>query len=107
MKILHITPNNYGYEEVTLIANRVNETNSLSVIEKNGKIFWTGGFLINDTPEIRRVLDSIPKEKQYEFVRAFKMDPFVKFYFEEQKEEVIPVVNKKWVIKNIFNGFRK
>lgn len=83
MKILHITPATNGYEEVDLIANQVSETNSFAVIEKNGQQFMTGGFLINDTPEIRKVLDSIPKEKQYDFIKDFKMDPFVKFYFEE------------------------
>ena len=83
MKILHITPETNGYEEVDLIANRVNKTNSFAVIEKNYKQFMTGGFLINDTPEIRKVLDSIPKEEQYSFVKSFKMEPFAKFYFEE------------------------
>lgn len=42
----------------------------------------TGGFLINDTTEIRKILDSIPKDKQYEFIKYFKMDPFAKFYLE-------------------------
>ena len=82
MKILHITPSLNGYEEVNLIANRVNEKNSLGVIEKDGEVVMTGGFLINDTPEIRRVLDAIPTEDQYEFIKSFKLDPFVKFYLE-------------------------
>ena len=82
MKILHITPSTDGYEEVVLIANQFNRTNSLSVIEKGGEQFMTGGFIINDTPEIRKVLDAIPKENQYEFVKSFKMEPFAKFYFE-------------------------
>ena len=82
MKILHITPSLNGYEEVNLIANRVNEKNSLGVIEKDGEVVMTGGFLINDTPEIRRVLDDIPTEDQYEFIKSFKLDPFVKFYLE-------------------------
>jgi hypothetical protein len=77
MKILHITPESNGYEEVNLIANNVNKTNNLAVIEKNGKQFMTGGFLINDTPEIRKVLDSIPKEEQYSFIKEFKMNPYV------------------------------
>jgi len=34
MKILHITPDSYGYEEVELIANNVSKTNSMAVIEK-------------------------------------------------------------------------
>lgn len=83
MRILHITPSTGGYEEVTLLANAFNKKNSLAAIEKDGKTFMTGGFLLNDTPGIRKILDSIPKEQQYNFVKEFKMDPFVKFYFEE------------------------
>lgn len=84
MKILHITPSTDGYEEVELIANAVSRKNHLSVIEKGGEIFHTGGFLINDTEEIRNVLDSIPRNDQFEFVKSFKMNPFAKFYFEEE-----------------------
>lgn len=87
MKILHITPSSNGYEEVELIANRFNKTNSLAVIKINGKEHFTGGFLINDTPEIRQLLDSIDKDKQYDFVKSFKMDPFVKFYYEEESKK--------------------
>ena len=83
MKILHITPKTDGYEEVTLLANAFSRTNSLAVIEKDGKEFITGGFLINNTPEIRTILDTIPKDKQYDFVKSFKMDPFIKFYYQE------------------------
>lgn len=85
MKILHITPSAKGYEEVTLLANRISKTNGFSAIEKNGEQFMSGGFLINDTPQIRAVLDAIPTDKQYDFVKEFKKDPFVKFYLEEEK----------------------
>jgi hypothetical protein len=83
MKILHITPATNGYEEVVLLANAINKTNNLAAIEKNGEQFMTGGFLINDTPKIRDVLDAIPKDQQYEFIKEFKMNPFVKFYLED------------------------
>jgi hypothetical protein len=83
MKILHITPDTNGYEEVILLANAINKTNSLAAIEKDGQQFMTGGFLINDTPRIRELLDVIPKDQQYEFVKEFKMEPFVKFYLED------------------------
>ena len=83
MNILHITPSSGGYEEVRLVANRINRKNSLAAITKNGVEYMTGGFLVNDTPRIRQILDAIPKEEQYEFVKEFKMDPFVKFYFEK------------------------
>jgi hypothetical protein len=82
MKILHITPSSNGYEEVELIANRINKINSLALIYKNGEERMTGGLLINDTPEIRNVLDSIPKEKQYDFVMMFRVEPFEKSYAE-------------------------
>ncbi len=63
MKGLHITPDSIGYEEVVLLANRINRKNHLSAVEKNGEQFMSGGFIIKDTPEIRLVLDSIPKCK--------------------------------------------
>lgn len=83
MQILHITPSTRGYEIVTLLANSIDRHNSLAAIEKNGEQFWTGGFILNDTPVIRKILDAIPDDEQYEFVKSFKMDPFVKFYLNE------------------------
>jgi hypothetical protein len=83
MHILHIAGNTNGYEEVELLANRIDRTNSFALIKKKGQKFMTGGFLLNDTPEIRALLDAIPREKQYEFVRSFKCDPFVKAYAKE------------------------
>jgi hypothetical protein len=83
MKILHITPKSDGYEEVELIANSINRKNNLAAIVKDGIEYMTGGFLINDTPRIRQILDAIPRDEQYNFVKEFKMDPFVKFYLEE------------------------
>lgn len=77
MKILHITPKTDGYEEVDLISNSISSNNNLALIKKDGIEFMTGGFLINDTPDIRKVLDSIPKKEQFDFVKSFKMNPFV------------------------------
>lgn len=89
MKILHITPSSNGYEEVTLVANRVSKTNNLAVIKKDGELFYTGGFLINDTPEIRVMLNQIPNHLQYDFVKSFKMDPFISLkYFEDMADKV-------------------
>jgi len=84
MKILHIAQNSKKYEEVTLLANQIDRTNSFHAIEKNGEQYYTGGFLINDTPQIRAILDAIPDSEQYEFVKSFKMDPFVKFYLNDK-----------------------
>ena len=62
-KILHITPATNGYEEVTLLANHVNKDNHFAVIEMaDGNKYMTGGLLLNDTPEVRQFLDSIPKK---------------------------------------------
>jgi hypothetical protein len=83
MRILHITPSTNGYESVELLANRIDRNNSFAAIRKDGVDFMTGGFLLNDTPQIRAVLDAIPKEEQLNFVRSFKMDPFVKSYLNE------------------------
>ena len=84
MKILHIAQNSNGYEEVILLANKYSRKNSMAVIEKDGKTLFTGGFLINNTPDIRKVLDSIDKSKQYEFIKDFKQNPFVKFYYTDE-----------------------
>jgi len=70
MKILHITPDSDGYEEVDLLANRHSKNNQLAVIEKNGEQFITGGFLIQDTPMTRAALDELPKDFQYFFVKS-------------------------------------
>lgn len=83
MKVLHITPSTKGYEEVILLANKVNKVKSLKVINKNGKEYMPGGFLINNTPLIKNILNSIPIKDQYNFVKDFKNDPFVKFYLED------------------------
>ena len=83
VKILHITRNSNGYEEVELVANRINYKNSFALILKDGEERMTGGYLIHDTPEIRAALDSIPRDKQYAFVEMFKRDPWVKAYHEE------------------------
>lgn len=77
MKILHITPSTNGYEEAILLKNHVSETNRLAVIDLKGEVFFTGGFLIKDTPKIRQILDSIPKKEQYDFVRYFRITPFI------------------------------
>ncbi len=84
MKVLHVTPSTDGYEEVILLANRISKTNGLALIEKNGKKFITGGFLITDTPEIRNVMNSIPKENLYQFLTDFRMTPFVLMYATEE-----------------------
>jgi type IV secretory pathway ATPase VirB11/archaellum biosynthesis ATPase len=84
MEILHITPSSGGYEVVTLLANNIAKNNHLAAIMKSdGKIYWTGGFLINKTPLITKILDGIPKWEQYQFIKDFKSDPFVQMYLEE------------------------
>jgi len=80
MKILHITPSTDGYEEVELLANRISPKNSLALIKKDEQEFMTGGILLNDTPEVREILDNTPKDKQYNLASMFKHDPFVKLY---------------------------
>jgi hypothetical protein len=84
MKVLHITPDSNGYEEVTLLANAVNAKNDLAVIRRYLVLYFTGGFILNDTPEIRKALDAIPKQEQYDFVAQFRSRPYVKQYYEEQ-----------------------
>jgi len=88
MKILHITPDGKGYEVVNLLANNVNKTNSMAVIERyleneTSEIHMTGGYLLMDTPEVRHILDNTQKALQYDLVNKFKVLPFAKSYYED------------------------
>ena len=80
---LHVAENGRGYERVKVLANRVNEKNNLAVIEKNGEIFYTGGYLFSDTSTLYKLFDKIPKCKHYEFATLLRTKPFVKDYFEK------------------------
>lgn len=86
MNILHITPSSNGYESVRLLANRVSRQNQLAVIEKDGEILMTGGYLINDTSQIRGILDSMSPSDQYEFIKSIKDNPFASLYYEEDPD---------------------
>ena len=69
MKVLHLTPKTNGYEVVTLIADKVNEHNHLSVIESDGLLNYTGGLILVDNVHNRQLLDSIPKDKTiYDYI---------------------------------------
>ena len=103
MKILHITPSTNGYEEVTLLANRYSQKNHLAVIEKNGEQFFTGGFIIADTPMTRTALDQIPKDFQYEFMSHLRHVPFVKEYFvKEQVKTLFKTIVRHFYIILVF-----
>ena len=84
MKILHITPSSDGYEEVTLLANRISKNNGLALIEKNGQRRMTGGLLIQDTPMVRSLLDATPKKLQYGLISDIKNDPYAALYWDEK-----------------------
>ncbi len=85
MQIIHIAENSDGYEIVTLLANRIHRTNNLAAIQKDGQVYYTGGFLFNDTPTIRRIFDGIPKSEQYKFAQELKNDPFAKSYYDTER----------------------
>lgn len=86
-KILHLTPITDGYEEVTLLANKVSETNGFAVIKKNNEIFFTGGLLIEDNETNRHLLDTIPKHLQHKIITSLKQKPCVSMeYFEQNKK---------------------
>ena len=83
LNVLHVSQNSNGYERVKLIANRVNKTNHLAVIEKDGEIHYTGGFLFPDTAGIRKLFDVYPRKNHYAFASLLRVEPFVKDYYEE------------------------
>jgi len=89
LRALHIPQCNNdgkGYEVVTIIANQVSETNRMTVIKKDGddKVYITGGFLIEDNPDNRKVLDMIEPDRQWKFLWNFRKEVYVKQkYYEE------------------------
>ena len=107
MKILHLTPESNGYENVELIANRFDEHNQMAVIQQENAsdLSITGGFLICDTPEIRAILDKVKKEDQYKFIKMLREIPYAKLYYNEPKKEEPKVEIKKnnsWKLKGFF-----
>lgn len=83
MKVIHISSNSNGYEIVTLLANKVSETNPLAVIEQNGTTYVTGGCILKNTKFIRNKLDAIPKNEQLKFVNSIRNTPYIKEFYSE------------------------
>lgn len=84
MKILHITPSSNGYEEVELIANRYSKNNHMAVIKKEGEEHFTGGFIVEDNFINRTWLDKVTRDKQYDFIKSLRQEPFTKAYYKEE-----------------------
>lgn len=76
MNVYHVTPSTDGVEIVRLVSLYVDEKNRLSVIEKDGIECMTGGIIIPITPRIKVVMDSIPKEEHYEFLKDLRNTPW-------------------------------
>ena len=76
MNVYHVTPSTDGVEIVRLVSLYVDEKNRLSVIEKDGIEYMTGGIMVPITPRIKVVLDSIPKEEHYEFLKDLRNTPY-------------------------------
>ena len=82
MKVIHVSQDSNGYEIVTLLANRISKTNSLHLIEKDGEEMMSGGFILNDIPQIRSILDATDRDKHYDLIKSIVREPFVKMYAE-------------------------
>ena len=76
MNVYHVTPSTDGVEILRLVSLYVDEKNRLSVIEKDGIECMTGGIIIPITPRIKVVMDSIPKEGHYEFLKDLRNTPW-------------------------------
>jgi len=63
----------------------MNKKNSFAVIEKDGQILMTGGFILHDNEQTRALLGCVPREDQHEYVRMLRETPWVKPYFEEEE----------------------
>lgn len=83
MEVIHITPSTDGYEIVTLLANKISPKNGLSLIEKDGEQFMTGGLIFSNTSNIRGILDNIPKNLHYKIMLELKITPWVRSYASE------------------------
>ena len=81
--ILHITPHSNGYDKVKLIANKFNKTCELAIIIDQDSLLMTGGFIIKDTKQIRKILDIMTGEEQLQFMKDIREEPFIKEYYEE------------------------
>ena len=100
MKVLLIDPSG-GYEEAVLISNKVSPNNSLAVVEIKGKRYFSGGYILKDSPEIREILNELTPKKQLSLVKMFKDTPYVKQYLEDWTPLGIvkPVPNRDIIIK--------
>jgi hypothetical protein len=83
IKVIHITPNNKGYEIVKLHANRIARSNSFALIEVKGNFCYSGGLFLENTKAMRDFLNVIPKEDQYKLVKSFKDTPWARGYLDE------------------------
>lgn len=83
MNVLHITGQATTYEVVELIANRTSRSNHFAVIKKDDKILCTGGHIIKDTPEHRKIIDILSGEGLYNRLTEFRNAPYIKSYYEE------------------------
>jgi hypothetical protein len=100
MKVYHVTPSSDGVEIVDLITLNVNKTNSLSVIEVDGVEHMTGGIIVPITPRTKVVLDTMPKEEHYEFLKDLRNTPYdksVRVYHQElpTSQELISGFNNR------------
>ena len=82
MKVILVTNDN-KIDYVTLIANNVSRKNHLSVVEtSDGRKIMSGGIIIEDTEDTRKVINSIEKSRLYKVLVKFRLEPFVKHYHE-------------------------
>ncbi len=83
MNVLHVSENSNGIERVALLANRVSEKNHLLAIQKDGEIYYSGGFIFPDVAEVSAIFASYHPDAHYELAKLLKSDPFKKLYFEK------------------------
>lgn len=73
-----------GYQKYLLAANRISKKNGFHlVVNKNGEPEIGGAMIIQDTPDVRNILDNIPKEKQYDIMVQVRHPEYAKLYWSE------------------------
>ena len=84
MKALLICDNKNGYEDVTIVANRIDRNNGFHlIVDCDNKLLMGGGMLFEDTEINRRIFDSFPKDEVYKVAQGLRLEPHKISYFKE------------------------
>lgn len=71
-----------GYQEYLLAANKISPNNGFHlVVNKNGEPEIGGAMIIQDTEDVRNILDNVPKSKQYDVMIQLRHPEYAQLYW--------------------------